>query len=175
MSIDFERLKALAQAATQGEWFAYQGLVFIYEAAHSNMGMVQSVMQAPIFLAKDMLNDDATFIAAANPAVVLSLVEQLQRAIQQVGQLKTERNQLINERNAALQRAITAEYPSGARTSGSLRTRASDLAPDPDDPLDDVLPLARRHFDRPPIEQMGSQPGLPPLDLLPDSEGGSHD
>ena len=177
MTTDLERLKALALAATPGDWLSYDCLVFIYEAAHSNMGLVQSVTHAPIFLAKDMLHDDAKFVAAANPAVVLALLDelatarqhqddlrsQLARASQQVAGLKHERNVLIIERNNAQVRAIKAENPNPLPAVDLAAVRPE--SGDPDDPLDDVLPLAPRVL----------PPNLPASLDLPDSEGGEHD
>lgn len=125
MSIDLERLKALALAATPGPWdwdgrtVDEDGYVHIPECSY----LVGLICLAGSY---EGYQEDCDYIAAANPAVVLALLEQLTRAVQQVTELKAERNQLIIERNNALVRAVKAEHP--------LVTGAPVRAPSPDLP-----------------------------------------
>lgn len=191
MTADLERLKALALAATPGPWEA------------DNLGWVSSANGELAFKIDQCADGDTHFIAAANPKVVLDLVEQLQRAIVQVRELRGERDAAILERNAALVRAIKAEQQLVRIADGLATVERSDfdwngrddndsgawvllsdveklVNPDPNDPLDDVLPLAptvgtvmRSNVGK---LRMASLPINLPASLdLPDTEGGAND
>lgn len=72
MTDDLTALRALAEKATPGPW-TVRGHEVISEA---NLGTVQ----APWIADVDGPFEDAQFIAAANPSVVLSLLDRLERA-----------------------------------------------------------------------------------------------
>jgi hypothetical protein len=198
MTVDHARLRALAQAATPGPWHA-PGMGEIHAGNHDEIAQI-------LYHGDDEdgfcgTEADADFIAAANPATVIDLLDQLvtaaqhqddlrtqlQRAHAQVRGLLSERDHAIRERNSALVRAITAEQKLAKITGGLAAIKRSDwdwdgrddrpdgawvlfddvaqmAGLDPDDELDDVLPL------RTPLPL-----NLPASLDLADSEGGSHD
>lgn len=150
MTPDLERLKALALAATPGPWERVAGygvvsnqMLDVKDHGHyaTWSGGTKTVTVAEC--SKGHLpGRDADFIAAANPAVILELIARLEHAP-----------------------VLNVSGLSAAEIERLLR----DYKVDPNDPLDDVLPLApRADFDPLPITL--------PADLdLPDTEGGSHD
>lgn len=70
MSIDLAQLKALAEAATPSEWYIDREGVFYIRAADAEY--VCEVHAGNL--------SNVRYIAAANPAVLLELVERLERA-----------------------------------------------------------------------------------------------
>lgn len=77
------RLRTLAEAATSGEWHAYKGEVY---PPNPGMHLIYCVTQqrdiGPGYLwpLPNGSEADAAFIAAANPAVVLGLLELIEQA-----------------------------------------------------------------------------------------------
>lgn len=172
MTADHARLRALAQAATPGPWEDRRNLGWAFPETQ----VVATDIDRKVAVLRNGQLDvsctigkaerewaNAAYIGAANPKAVLALLDQLvtatqhqddlrsqlQRAQAQAKGLREERDAAILTRNAALVRAVTAEQR---------------LAADPDDQLDDVLPLRQ----------------LLPLNLpasldLCESEGGHHD
>jgi len=66
---EIAKLKELAEKATPGAWTAYTG------SASENGTVLGPTAFAPI----ELTDEDAAFIAHANPAAILSLIERLER------------------------------------------------------------------------------------------------
>jgi hypothetical protein len=161
-ALDLTRLKELAQAATPGPWEALPHGGF-YPTMHTPQikAVDGSVIFSPscdvgtmrnpeIVPGKDLNEANGLFIAAANPAAVLELIERLERAeAMLLPGLVEIRGEFSDEDLEAFKR----EW---AKTTGAM----------PNDPLDDVLPLASFLFTITPEER------ATPAD---DSEGGNHD
>lgn len=147
--------------------------------------LAQAALDAPAMPAGQTPIAVMDFVDEASPAAVLDLLArlatatqhqtdlrtQLQRCHAQVRGLQTERDQAITERNAALVRAITAEQRLARKSPDACICPSCFMvldphvnAIDPDDELDDVLPL------RTPLHI-----NLPESLDLADSEGGHHD
>lgn len=81
---DLDDLRAKAEAATPGPWVG--GTVCTYtdeDGKRRGAGSVRREGGAIVFLAAqgpEILTADAEFIAAANPAVILGLLDRLERA-----------------------------------------------------------------------------------------------
>ena len=77
-------LRRLAEAATPGPWEAFgavggrRGERWL--GVTTDMRATESARAGDVFSAQDCTRQDALFIAAANPAVVLSLLDHLTRA-----------------------------------------------------------------------------------------------
>lgn len=178
-AIDLTRLKAAAQAATPGPWTVGYG----DGLTGSRVGAVvpldsgdtphipiaagdEAVSWVTSFEPDDderaQMQRDADFIAAANPAAVLELIERLEDQAKDIAHYDEQ-----------LERA-EAEAEHYRKLAGQLRRQQMDAAaPMPDDRLDDVLPLARRD-PHGALNLLLRANGQPPYQD-PDSEGGHHD
>lgn len=80
MKLDIEALKAVALAATPGPWDYF--FKHKYNEHHVSLPIEGSGMRRALFQSgckTDRPVEDAQFIAAANPAAVLALIERLER------------------------------------------------------------------------------------------------
>ena len=81
---DVAELRRLAEAATPGPWEAFgavdgrRGERWL--GVTTDMRATESAREGDVFSAQDCTRQDALFIAAANPAAVLSLLDHLTRA-----------------------------------------------------------------------------------------------
>ena len=84
IEIDLVALKAAAEAATPGVWehSRYGSVIAGPEQHYVNGSFKDQILMTTgaSWMKKDENLDNATFIAAANPAVVLALIERLQVA-----------------------------------------------------------------------------------------------
>lgn len=84
MNIDIEALKQAAQAATPGPWECGDGkmngnALIVYGEDFAGAAICE--MRSPLnFTPRDRRVANSTYIAAANPAVVLELIARLERA-----------------------------------------------------------------------------------------------
>lgn len=110
--MDIAKLKELAEAATPGPWTINEKdpdvLYEIEIGANAQGGYIE---QKPYYPMAPELVEDARFIAAANPAAVLELIEQLEFAEGMLAGFKEQRDELL----AALKGIATAHPNSTVR------------------------------------------------------------
>ena len=108
MTIDLENLRRLAQAATPGPWFSTNGTVW-YVTTGGNGEPEQDKLA-------DSNEDDAAFIAAANPETMLELLDEIERlrgllkeAIDQIWAWGDDSSHIFDERQV-LQETLAYFY-----------------------------------------------------------------
>jgi hypothetical protein len=129
MTVDVDKLAELARAATPGPWkyedgyfdatpredgtVGYDDMANVYGAPIEVGTPVQPVQEVPR-LAYLPSNADAAFIAAANPAAVLELVERV-RAAEHPGERGSVRRLMFDlDRYRAIVRELAAREPRGS-------------------------------------------------------------
>lgn len=175
MTTDLERLKALAMAATPGPWERKTN----FYVCNKESTVVARVI-APL---TDQNAIDCAYIAAANPSVVLALIDRLERAESIAMTLDEQVSCLTNQRDEYKARAEHAEetvngtLPDLTQCPMCFCVHDPRLGQsDPNDQLDDVLPLAPRRDQAGETATMMIELFDLPASLdLPDSEGGHHD
>lgn len=110
-----QRMKAAAEKATPGEWRVFSHSASGTYAVHTPKDKrCEDVIKWPGFDGQDNAEDNAEFIAAANPANVLALVEALEKALADSSELKPAN--LINK--------FYERYPVSSFKSESVRAEA---------------------------------------------------
>lgn len=105
--IDLDQLEQAARAATAGEWthisypsgtefirFGAEGPNRSYRGAHITYADIAALGLSDEETARGKWAD-AAFIAAANPAVILALIERLRKAETEARQRRLERDDLL--------------------------------------------------------------------------------
>lgn len=133
MSIDRDKLKALAEAATAGQWVTEgeyvneHGNVLYAYVAHENSGMIAEAFANCRVKTDEECRANAAFIAGANPANVLALLAEIEA---------------LHDRAAYWrQRAKSAEghlYSADFQTACDELHRVSNYADIPPEQLSDV-------------------------------------
>ncbi|MEW7374559.1 ead/Ea22-like family protein [Pseudomonas putida] len=100
MMVDKERLKEKALAATPGPWVkSYRTeshgtrILAILPGAQKQIGMIKTDKRDPKHEAVDQANTD--FIEAANPAVVLALLDEIATLKKQLDSVEDDRDSLL--------------------------------------------------------------------------------
>ncbi|MFF7859745.1 ead/Ea22-like family protein [Pseudomonas monteilii] len=101
MIVDKDRLRARALAATPGPWVkSYRTesrgtrILAILPGAQKQIGMVKTDKRDPNHESVDQANTD--FIEAANPAVVLALLDEIESLKKQLDHVAEDRDALLN-------------------------------------------------------------------------------
>ncbi|MBD5641853.1 MAG: hypothetical protein HDQ91_05495 [Desulfovibrio sp.] len=106
------RLKELAERATQGSWIAEEN-DYCYDYVWRKMQMISN--DSDILAVMEPLENaanDAAYIAAANPTVVLALIEKIERLEKENGEL-LDCKKVLND-----PQALTVSYFAGAMAEG---------------------------------------------------------
>ena len=127
MTIDINKLRRLAQAATPGPWYA-TGKLTRYVEARIDGGLIQEVAACGPTKADGgygpQQEANASLIAAANPATIFELLDRLERA--EFKCLEQARlNGMGGEREAALMAKLEAAEKELAELRSSMKFRTS--------------------------------------------------
>lgn len=116
---DYNELKKLAEAATQGEWFHATdvGQIGSIEDAQGNV-----IAASQQFIARDIQHrqNNAAYIAAANPATVLQMIAHISHQEQRVAELEAEARRFDYYFGSSDKTDFINEYLKGVRKNWSL-------------------------------------------------------